>query len=760
MKAIRLLLLLVPILLTLPALAQDRFVIEDIRVEGLQRISAGTVFNYLPVGVGGSVGPEDYPELIRALFQTGFFTDVSLARDGNVLIVRVVERPAVAEINISGNNDIGTDDLREALRQVGLAEGQVFDRALLDQVEQELLGQYYSRGKYAVRIDSGVRPLPRNRVAVNLDISEGVAARIRQINIVGNQAFDDDDLIDEFQLTTPGWFTLFTKADQYSREKLTGDLETLRSFYLDRGYLNFQIDSTQVSLSPDKQDIYITINVTEGEPYTIDRIALGGNPILPEEELRPLIEIGEGEVFSRRRVSASAQALVDRLGEDGYAFANVDAMPQIDETTRQVALTFVIDPGSRVYVRRINFAGNLKTQDQVLRREMRQSEGGWFSTPDVERSRVRLQRLEYLAGVDITPNPVPGTSDQVDLDVMVEERPAGSVTFGVGYGQAEGVLFNAGVRQSNFLGTGNEAGFVFNNSAADTRYSLSFNNPYYTPDGVSRGFRINYEETDASELNTADYVVDRLDGQLQYGFPLNETDTLRIGFGIEDLTLKTTENSPQEIIDDIATNGDDYFNYKLDAGLGRDTRNRLIFPDSGSLNRLSLEVALPGSDAEFYKIGFNHRSYYPLTDDLTFSLRGFVGYGDGLGDFDGLPFWEKYLAGGLRSVRGFEANTLGPQFSNNEPSGGDLLLVTGAEVIRPVPFLQNSENFRISGFFDIGNVYDKTSDFDAGELRYSVGVAFQWLSPLGPLAFSFAQPLNEGDEDEVERFQFSFGIPF
>lgn len=760
MKAIRLLLLLVPILLTLPALAQDRFVIEDIRVEGLQRISAGTVFNYLPVGVGGSVGSEDYPELIRALFQTGFFTDVSLARDGNVLIVRVVERPAVAEINISGNNDIGTDDLREALRQVGLAEGQVFDRALLDQVEQELLGQYYSRGKYAVRIDSGVRPLPRNRVAVNLDISEGVAARIRQINIVGNQAFDDDDLIDQFQLTTPGWFTLFTKADQYSREKLTGDLETLRSFYLDRGYLNFQIDSTQVSLSPDKKDIYITINVTEGEPYTIDRIALGGNPILPEEELRPLIEIGEGEVFSRRRVSASAQSLVDRLGEDGYAFANVDAMPQIDEATRQVALTFVIDPGSRVYVRRINFAGNLKTEDQVLRREMRQSEGGWFSTPDVERSRVRLQRLEYLAGVDITPNPVPGTSDQVDLDVMVEERPAGSVTFGVGYGQAEGFLLNAGVRQSNFLGTGNEAGFVFNNSAADTRYSLSFNNPYYTPDGVSRGFRINYEETDASELNTADYVVDRLDGQLQYGFPLNETDTLRIGFGIEDLTLKTTENSPQEIIDDIATNGDDYFNYKLDAGLGRDTRNRLIFPDSGSLNRLSLEVALPGSDAEFYKIGFNHRSYYPMTDDLTLSLRGFVGYGDGLGDFDGLPFWERYLAGGLRSVRGFEANTLGPQFSNNEPSGGDLLLVTGAEVIRPVPFLQNSENFRISGFFDIGNVYDKTSDFDAGELRYSVGVAFQWLSPLGPLAFSFAQPLNEGDEDEVERFQFSFGIPF
>ncbi len=756
MKALLCLLLL----FALPVWAQDRFTIEDIRIEGLQRISAGTVFNYLPLGVGSSIDQTDYPEIIRALFQTGFFTDISLARDGNVLIVQVVERPAVAEINITGNRDISTENLRQAMRDAGLAEGRVFDRALLDQVEQELLRQYFSRGKYAVRIESSVQPLPRNRVAVNLDISEGAAARIRQINFVGNEAFSNRQLLDQFQLTTPGWFTLFTRADQYSREKLSGDLETLRSFYLDRGFLQFSIDSTQVSLSPDKRDIYITVNLTEGNQYTISYIDLEGEMIVPAEEMRALIDLESGDVFSRRRVGEAADALVNRLGEDGYAFANVNAVPGLDEGNQQVGLTFVIDPGSRVYVRRINFAGNLKTQDQVLRRELRQSEGGWFSTPDVERSRVRLQRLEYLARVDIEPVPVPGTTDQIDLDITVEERPSGSVTFGIGYGETEGFLLNAGVRQSNVLGTGNEVGFLFNNSAANTVYSLSYNNPYYTPDGVSRGFRINYSETDAEELNTASYVLDQLEGQLQYGFPLNETDTLRVSLGIEDLTLKTTADSPQEIIDDLAANGDDYFNYKIEASLGRDTRNRLIFPDRGSLNRVSLELALPGSDAEYYKADFNHRSYFPMTDDLTLFLRGFVGYGDGFGDFDGLPFWEKYLAGGLRSVRGFKANTLGPRYSNGDPAGGDLLLVGGTEVISPLPFLQASENFRISGFFDIGNVFERTGDFDAGDLRYSAGVALQWLSPLGPLAFSVAEPFNVKDDDNTQRFQFSFGIPF
>ncbi|MDX1605347.1 MAG: outer membrane protein assembly factor BamA, partial [Candidatus Competibacterales bacterium] len=500
--------------------------------------------------------------------------------------------------------------------------------------------------------------------------------------------------------------------------------------------------------------------ITEGGRYTITDIGLSGDLIVPKDELRALIDIEPGASFSRTRVGAAAQALVDRLGRDGYAFASVNPVPEVDESAREVALNFVVDPGERVYVRRINFSGNLKTQDPVLRREMRQAEGGWFSTEDIERSQTRLQRLKYLSGVSIESEPVPGTTDQVDLEVQVEERPAGSVTFGVGYGQTEGFLLNAGVTQDNFLGTGNEIGFAFNNSDADTLYSLSYNNPYYTPDGVSRGFRINYEETDADELNTADYLIDRLDGQLNYGFPFNETDTLRVGIGVEQLDIKTTDDSPPEIIDTLERDGDEYFNYTLVSSFARDSRNRLIFPSRGSLDRVSAETALPGSEAEYYKISYRHQSYFPFTRTLTFSVRGFLGYGDSFSGDDGLPFWERYFAGGLRSVRGYKTNTLGPRFSNDEPRGGDLLLIGGTELISPIPFLQDSENFRVSAFFDAGNVFDSSDTFDAGELRYSVGLSFTWISPLGPLAFSLAQPLNEQEGDETETFQFSVGVPF
>ena len=736
------------------------FTIQDIRVEGLQRISAGTVFNYLPVGVGSTVNPDDYADIIRALFKTGFFTDISLARDGDVLIINVVERPSIAEINISGNKDISTDDLQAALRDIGLAEGRVFDRALLDRVEQELLNQYFGRGKYAAKLDAAVRNLPRNRVAIDLTISEGVAARIRQINIVGNQDFDDDDLLDQFQLSTSGFLTILTKSDQYSKQKLEADIEALRSFYLDQGYLRFSVDSTQVSISPDKKDIYITINITEGKPYTIRSFNLSGNMILPEEELRGLITAQEGDVFSRRETNDIVQALADRLGQDGYAFAVVDTIPNLDDATQQVDLTFTIDAGRRVYVRRINFSGNLKTNDDVLRREIRQAEGGWFSTTAIKRSQVRLQRLPYLAEVQIDSDPVPGAPDQVDLNVQVQERNSGSLNVGVGFGQTEGFLLNAAISQSNFLGTGNEVGFVFNNSESDTIYSLSYNNPYYTPDGVSRGFRISYQETDASENNTADYVVDRLLGLMSYGFPLNEFDTLRVGAGIENLQIKTTDNTPQEIIDFLDENGDEYLNLKLESSWARDSRNRGIFPNEGNLNRFSLEVALPGSDTEYYKIDYRHLGYFPLNETLTLSWRGLLGYGDGYGNQDALPFFENYFAGGLRTVRGFKTNTLGPKFSNGEASGGGLRVVGGTEVISELPFLDDSQNFRIAAFFDAGNVFATLDDFDGNELRYSAGLSFMWISPLGPLALSYAQPINDQDDDEVENFQFSFGIPF
>ena len=753
-------LLLVMLFLVSAISYADEFVIRDIRVEGLQRISAGTVFNYLPVSIGSTLAPEQYPDIIRALFQTGFFTDVNLERDGDVLVITVIERPAIAEIEITGNKDISTDALIMALKDIGLAEGEVFNQSLLDRLEQELLNQYFSRGKYAVQVATEVKPLPRNRVAISLEISEGVAARIRQINIVGNQNFDDDELLEQFQLSGPGWFTFFTQGDQYSKQKLSADIETLRSFYLDRGYLQFNVDSTQVSITPDKQDIYITINITEGDLYRIKDVQIVGETIIPKEEIQEFITVKEGDIFSRSTLNEITQNIADRLGDEGYAFANINTVPNIDAASKQVSLALVVDPGNRVYVRRINFSGNIKTQDEVLRRELRQIEGAWFSTKDVNRSKTRLERLRYLQEVTIETPPVPGTTDQVDVNVGIVERPSGNLIFGIGFGQETGILLNASVNQTNFLGTGNEVNFTFNNTDSETIYSFGYNNPFYTLDGVSRGFRLSYEETDASENNRADYFADTYLAQINYGFPLSEEDTVFVGGGIEGTDIKTTNSTPMEILDELDQNGDDYLDFKLESSFARDSRNRAIFPDSGALNRISAELTLPGSDAEYFKIGYRHQSYYSVTKGLTFAIGGNLGYGDGFGDTDELPFYENFFAGGLTTVRGYKANTLGPRYSNDDPSGGSLRVVGSAEVIVPVPFIKDSNAFRIAAFVDGGNVFDTASDFDAGEVRYTTGISARWLSPFGPLALSVATPLNEEEDDETEAFQFSFGVPF
>jgi len=753
--------LLLSLWLWIPFGVHAAFVIEDIQVEGLQRISAGTVFNYLPVSIGSTVEEEDYPEIIRALFKTGFFTDVNLERrDNNVLTVIVAERPAIAEITITGNQDISEEELKTALREVGLAEGQVFDRAILDKIEQELLNQYFSRGKYAVQLNTQITPLERNRVAVSLEISEGVSARISQINIVGNQAFSDKTLLKQFQLDTTGWLSFVTKDDRYAKQQLEADIEALRSFYLDRGYLNFNVESTQVSITPDKKDIYITINITEGQPYTIQDVQLSGDLLVPEEELLPLLVVKPGDTFSRSAVVESVQQIGDRLGNDGYALANINAVPTLNEATQQVSMNFVVDPGKRMYVRRINFQGNTKTQDEVLRREMRQTEGSWFSTQDVNRSKERLERLAFMESVDLTTEKVPGTVDQVDIDYKITEQASGNVLFGIGYGQESGVLLNASVNQSNFLGTGNQLNLVFNNSDVSTVYSIAYNNPYYTLDGISRGFRVYYQDIDASEANTADYFLDQYGAEINYGFPLNETDVLRVGFGFGGTEVNTTVETPQEIFDFIDTYGDEYQNFALQLSFATDSRNRVIFPDRGSLNQISADITVPGSDLEFYKLDYRHNSYLPLTDSLILSFRGQLGYGDAYGDTDDFPFYENYFAGGLRTVRGFKSNTLGPQFSNGEPSGGSFKVVGGADLIFPTPFFEDSQNVRLSAFFDVGNVFATVSDFDAGDLRYSTGIQAIWLSPLGPLVFSIAEPLNTQDGDETETFQFSVGVPF
>lgn len=742
------------------AWAVEPFTIEDIRVEGLQRISAGTVFNYLPVKVGDRLDDQTAAQAIRALFKTGFFADVRLERDDSVLVVVVDERPSVASITISGNKDIETEQLLEALKRVGLAEGRVFNRSILAQVEQELRRQYFANGKYAVKIDTQVTPMERNRVAVGLNIEEGQAAKIKEINIVGNSVFDDETLLDEFELTTPTMFSFYTKKDQYSKQKLSGDLEALRSYYLNRGYLNFKINSTQVSISPDKQSIYVTVNITEGEQFTVESVKLAGDLVVDPDELKELVQVGPGDTYSRRLVADTSSSIVSRLGDEGYAFANVNTVPELDEEAKKVSLTFFVDPGNRVYVRRINFYGNVRTSDHVLRREMRQVEGAWFSTQKVERSRERLERLGYFSQVNVETPAVPGTGDQVDVDFTVVERPSGNFLASIGYSQTGGVILSASVQQDNFLGTGKRLAVRVNDSDIGQGFSLSYTNPYYTVDGVSRGFTIASEETDASEANLADYTTDINELSVHYGIPINEYDRFRVSLGYRGTTLNETTYSPDEVVGFITENGDNFATIRLGASWSHDTRNRALLADRGLLHSLSGDVALPGGDLEFYKFRYRYQRYLPLGWDLTLMLKGEIAYGDGYGDTELLPFFENFFAGGPRSVRGYAANTLGPRDSRGNPLGGAFEVVGGAEVYFPVPFAKDARQFRLGAFVDIGNVFEDFDAFDSGELRYSTGISTLWLSPVGPLSLSFAVPLNDKAGDETEVVQFSLGGSF
>jgi outer membrane protein insertion porin family len=738
--------------------AFETFEVTDIRVEGLERISPGTVFNYLPIKVGDTVDQEDTVNAVKTLFKTAFFSDIRMERDGSVLVVYVKERAAISSIKITGNKDLETDKLLEGLKDVGLAEGRVFDRSLLDKVEQELRRQYFSRGKYAVRIETTITPLERNRVGILIDISEGVVARIKQINIVGNRTFTDEELRKDFTLDTPSFLSFITKNDQYSKQKLSADLEILRSFYLDRGYLNFNVISTQVSITPDKKDIYITINISEGDQYRISEVTLSGELVLKPEELFPLVMINPGDVFSRKRVTEAVDRISAKLGDQGYAFANVNTVPDVNESEKQVSLAFIVDPGKRVYVRRVNVKGNIKTRDEVLRREMRQMEAGWFSAEKVERSRTRLDKLGYFEDVNVETPAVPGTTDQVDVNYAVTETASGNITAGAGFSQTSGIILNASVSQDNFLGSGKRVSFAFNNSKVTTLYNFYYTDPYHTINGVSRGFGLFYRKTDADEANISSYATDTFGGNVNYGIPINEYDTIRVSPEFENLNLKETDDSPNEVTDFIDQNGSEYNTVKLTGSWAHDTRNKALFADAGGLQSFSVESAVPGSGLEYYKLGYEQRRYVPLTKNLTMSMHAELGYGDGYGDYNNLPFFENYFAGGVRSVRGFEDNTLGPTDSEGNPIGGSVKLVGGAEVLFPLWFTENTKSFRIGTFFDIGNVYSDIASFDAKELRYSVGVSSLWISPLGPLAVSLGFPLNEKSGDNVQNFQFTVGF--
>ena len=740
--------------------AADAFVVNDIRLEGLQRITAGTVFNYLPIKVGDTVDGTRTAGAVRALFKTGFFRDVRLERDGETLVVSVVERPSVGSIEFTGNEDLKTEDLMSALEQMGFAQGRVFNQSIFDQVKQELHRTYFAAGKYGAQVTGTVTPLERNRVAVKFEISEGVIAKIRQINVVGNAAFDDDDLRDDFELDTTGFFSFISRSDRYSKPKLAADLETLRSFYLDNGFINFNIDSTQVSITPDKKDVYITINITEGGRYIVRDIYLQGVLVVPEEELFDLVTVVQDDVFSRKRVTETARRIGNRLGNEGYSFANVNAVPEIDDAEQKVDLTFFVDPGQRVYVRRINFSGNTKTRDEVLRREMRQMESGWISTEAVERSRIRLNRLGFFESVDVGTRAVPGASDQVDVDFTVAERPSGNLLLGAGYSDSQGAVVDISVTEENVLGTGNRLRASFNTSKVSRDISVSWLNPYWTVDGVSRGIDVYNRRTDASDANLADYDLDQIGTGVTFGIPISEFTRVNAGFKAEQTDFLAGPFASDEVREFESESGGEFITLLATAAWAKDNRNSRFLPTKGSLTRLSSEIAVPGSELTYYKLFARHQRFIPLVEEFVFVLEGELGYGDGFGGTGELPLTDNFFAGGLRSVRGFRANTLGPRDSQGQPLGGNLKTVGTAEVILPLPFAKDSRTFRITSFFDIGNVYGPKEDFDFDTLRYSTGIAAVWLTPVGPLTMSFSKPIRTLQDDETQGFQLTFGTSF
>ncbi|HAZ41227.1 MAG TPA: outer membrane protein assembly factor BamA [Methylococcaceae bacterium] len=782
------------------ARAIGSFTIEDIRIEGLQRVAPGTVFNYLPVKVGDDFDQRLATESIRALFKTGFFKDVRLEQEGDTLVIFIEERPSIASVKITGNKDISSDDLKKALKGIGMTEGKVFDRATLDKVEQEMRRQYFARGKYGVKIDTSVTDLPRNRVDIEITVSEGKVATIKQINVVGNHSYSDEQVTQDFEQNTGNLLSFYTKSDHYSKQKLGADLERLRSFYLDRGYINSQIESTQVAMSPDRKEIYLTVNLKEGDVYKVSDVQVTGKIIIRAEEIIPLVGIGPGDVFSRKLATQTQKAISDRLGDEGYIFCNVNMVPEIDEATKTVRMTFFVDPGKKVYVRRINFSGNTKTRDEVIRREMRQMEAAWASSTKIERSKVRMERLGYFQEVNVETPAVPGTSDQIDVNYKITEKSSGNITAGVGYSQLQGIIFNAAVTQDNVFGTGKKVGFNFNNSRLNTVYSLNYFNPYASVDGISHGFDIAYRKMNAYYTNLANYTTDTGDIGTNLSIPLNEFDRITFNLDLNRTDVKTNAYSPVQILDYIRYYTKDPLktNYAFDyipvaVGYVHDTLNRAMFPTEGGAQRIQVMATPPvfGSDSvAFFKASAKTQHFFPLAKDLTLQLAAEAAYGDGFNGAPALPFWENFFAGGPQSMRGFYPSSMGPKTISNLVGQGGLLSLGGsskivmqAEILAPPPFMEDSKSIRIGAFIDVGNVYcnafqvpgpkgyvskvnNNPSDglcyapVKGDFLRYSPGILARWISPFGAIGFSIAQPLNTVYGDRLQTFQFSFGQTF
>lgn len=748
----------------------DEFVISDIELRGLQRVSAGTVFSTLPLQIGDEVDDAALADAIRSLFQSGLFTDIEVYRDEGVLILRLKERPAISDIEIEGNDAIETEQLMQALENAGLQEGQVFKRATLERIELEIQRSYVAQGRYSSSVRGQVTELERNRVALKLDINEGEVAAIKHINIVGNEAFSDDELIDLMELTTGGLWASITSSDKYARERLSGDLERLRSYYLDRGYINFAFDSTQVSISPDKKDVFISLSANEGDQYTVRDIDIRGDLIVGEEELRKFIQIQPGDVFSRARLNETSELLAKRLGREGYTFANVNAVPQTHDD-KTASITFMVEPGNRTYVRRIVFEGNTATHDEVLRQEMVQMEGAVASSDLIEASKVRLERLGFFKGVSVETPAVPGAEDQIDVKYSVEEQATGSLSASVGFSQSAGAILGVNISERNFFGTGRRVAFGVNSSQSIKSANFSYTNPYYTVDGVSRGFALSAKQTDFEEEDISSFVLDSYSARLNFGYPIDSITRLNFGVGYSRSEVDVNERPAVEIAEFIEREGAGFNAYLATASWTRDSRNRGILPTDGFLNSLSAEVSVPGSDLTYYRLSHRTEFLQPFNRAQTWALklRSEVGYGDGYGESMSMPFFDHFFAGGYGSVRGYEANSLGlkatrdPQdFREERPFGGNVLVEGTMSLIVPTPFAGDSRSMRTSIFLDAGNVFDTDRGYDPklGEIRTSVGLNFQWITAIGPLAFSVAKPLNDKPGDETQIFQFSLGQQF
>ena len=804
MKRIAALILLAS--LSANALAFDPFVVSDIRIDGLSRIAAGTVYNYLPINKGDRLTSDEAQRAIRALYNTNFFSDVTLDRDGNILVIKVVERPSIAKLTIRGNHDIKTDDLKKGLKDTGISEGETFDRLKIDGVQQELIRQYYNRGKYNVSVIPHVTQLDRNRVSVDLEIREGKVAKIEEINILGNHAFTDKQIRSGFESNTGGLMSWYSKDNQYSREKLSGDLEKLQSYYMDRGYADFGVDSTQVSIAPDKRAMYIDASVKEGDIYKVSDVKLLGTLILPEANLRQLLFIKPGDTFNRAAIEASSKSIKAILANIGYAYAKVTPIPKLDKDKRTVDLTLYIEPGQRVYVRRVVFQGNTRTEDEVLRREMRQLEGSWYSQAAIDRSKIRLQRLGFFKKVDIDKKLVAGTQDQVDISVKVEEQSAGSLQFGVGYSQLEGIILNASVTQNNLFGTGDSVSVSGSRSFYTTSYGVNYYNPYLTESGIGIGYTANYSKTDYGNTDFADYSTSQKSFSSYLGIPITETDSMRVGMGISSNKVNLIPGySPQVLIDYQNEIGNETIHSWIGTlGWTHDTRNGYWAPTRGGLISLSTDVALPGSTVQYWKLTAEANHYWPVGKGFVLYLDGQAGYGktygqNGIDDqaFDALkavyaangaaapvdmrndfPFWQNLYSGGVRDVRGFQDNTLGPRVCIDgtapakngycdggyyaQPIGGAFKVLGTAELYLPLPFLKDTNTARVSVFTDVGNAYQNIQSFNASTLRASAGISLHWQAPIGPLIISLAVPFRTQPSDShyEERIQFTFGSTF